>query len=177
MQIISLSTNRLKSWRTVLEIAGAAALAGAGAFFIATSWRKWPDPLLDFGQQLYNAWQLSSGAVLYRDVGCIYGPFSQYLSAGVFFIFGPGLIVLVLANLIIFAGISMCIYLVTRKCWGVLAAWLSTLILISVFGFSHFVDAGNYNYAAPYANEAVHGMLISLLLCYALFRWVDKPTA
>ena len=98
MQIISLSTNRLKSWRTVLEIAGAAALAGAGAFFIATSWRKWPDPLIAFGQYLYNAWQLSDGAVLYRDVGCLYGPLSQYVNAGIFWIFGPGLIVLAIAN-------------------------------------------------------------------------------
>lgn len=176
MQIISLSTNRLKSWRTVLEIAGAAALAGAGAFFIATSWRKWPDPLLDFGQQLYNAWQLSNGAVLYRDVGCIYGPLSEYLNAGVFWLFGPGLIVLAIANLTVFAAIALSIYLIIRKCWGVLAAWLSTLIFISVFGFSQFVDAGNYNYATPYANETIHGMLISLLLCYALFIWIKKST-
>jgi hypothetical protein len=177
MQIISLSTNRLKSWRTVLEIAGAVALAGAGAFFIATSWRKWPDPLLDFGQQLYNAWQLSNGAVLYRDVGCIYGPLSEYLNAGVFRLFGPGLVVLAIANLIIFAAITVSIYLLIRKCWSVLAAWLSTLIFISVFGFSQFVDAGNYNYATPYANETIHGMLISLLLCYALFTWANSPTA
>src|ERR1700736_2257824 len=102
MQIISLSTNRLKSWRTVLEIAGAAALAGAGAFFIATSWRKWPDPLIDFGQQLYNAWQLANGAVLYRDIGCLYGPLSEYFNAAVFRIFGPGLIIVVFANLAVF---------------------------------------------------------------------------
>src|SRR6266581_1557395 len=154
MQIISLSTNRLKSWRTVLEIAGAAALAGAGAFFIATSWRKWSDPLIDFGQQLYNAWQLSAGAVLYRDVSCLYGPLSQYFNAGIFRIFGPGLIVLAIANLAIFAAISSSIYMLFRRSWGVLAAWLSTLIFISVFGFSQFVDAGNYNYVAPYAHES-----------------------
>jgi len=177
MQIISLSTNRLKSWRTVLEIAGAAALAGAGAFFIATSWRKWPDPLIDFGQYLYNAWQLSDGAVLYRDVGCLYGPLSQYVNAGIFWIFGPGLIVLAIANLAIFAAISISIYLLFRKCWGALAAWVSTLVFISVFGFSQFVDEGNYNYAAPYAHETTHGMLICLLLCFALTESIRNPGA
>jgi hypothetical protein len=177
MQIISLSTNRLKSWRTVLEIAGAVALAGAGAFFVATSWRKWPDPLIDFGQQLYNAWQLANGAVLYRDIGCLYGPLSEYFNAAVFWIFGEGLIVLAVANLVIFAAISVNIYLLIRKGWGALAAWLSTLIFISVFGFSQFVDEGNYNYATPYANEAIHGLLICLLLCHALLSWIDKPTA
>ena len=177
MQIISLSTNRLKSWRTVLEIAGAAALAGAAAFFIATSWRKWPDPLIDFGQELYNAWRISDGAVLYRDVGCLYGPLSEYFNAAVFRIFGPGLIIVVFANLTIFGAIAATIYLLFRKSWGTLVAWLSTLIFISVFGFSQFVDAGNYNYAAPYAHETTHGVLLCLLLCLALSYSIDNPSA
>jgi len=160
----------------VLEIAGAVALASAAAFFIGTSWRRWPDPLIDFGQQLYNAWQLSIGAVLYRDVGCLYGPLSQYFNAAIFYVFGPGLIVIAIANLIIFAAISTLIYLLFRRAWGVLPAWFSTLIFVSVFGFSHFVDLGNYNYAAPYAHETTHGMLICLLLCLALAEWARMPT-
>jgi hypothetical protein len=132
--------------------------------------------LIDFGQQLYNAWQLSEGAVLYRDISCLYGPLSQYFNAGIFRIFGSGLIVLAIANLAIFAAISISLYILFRRSWGVLAAWLSTLIFISVFGFSQFVDAGNYNYAAPYAHETTHGVLICLLLCFALLGWVEKPT-
>jgi hypothetical protein len=165
-----------KAPRHASETMGIVVLAIGAVFFITTSWRKWPDPLIDFGQQLYNAWQLSNGAVLYRDVGCIYGPLSEYLNAGIFWLFGPGLIVLAIANLIIFSGISISIYLIIRKCWGALAAWLSTLVFISVFGFSQFVDAGNYNYATPYANETIHGMLILLLLCCALFGWTNNPT-
>src|SRR5438045_6598527 len=168
---------KFKAWRNALEMAGIIVLAIGTIFFIAISWRKWPDPLIDFGQELYNAWQLSNGAVLYRDVGCIYGPLSEYLNAGVFWLFGPGLIVLAIANLITFAGITTAIYLIIRQGWGALAAWLSTLIFISVFGFSQFVDAGNYNYATPYANETIHGMLVSLLLCLALFAWTNRPTA
>jgi 4-amino-4-deoxy-L-arabinose transferase-like glycosyltransferase len=131
-----------KNWRARLEVLGLVALAGTAVFFVATSWRKWPDPLIDFGQQLYNAWQLSIGAVLYRDVGCLYGPLSEYFNAGVFRIFGPGLIVLAIANLVIFGAISIIIYILFRRSWGALAAWLSTLVFISVFGFSQFVDAG-----------------------------------
>src|SRR5262249_43030132 len=40
-----------------------------------------------------------------------------------------------------------------------------------------FVDAGNYNYAAPYAHETTHGMLICVLLCFALTRLIRKPSA
>src|SRR5438105_5157078 len=106
---------RHNAWQARLEVAGLAALAGTAAFFVATSWRKWPDPLIDFGQQLYNAWQLSNGAVLYRDVSCLYGPLSQYFNAAIFWMFGPGLIVLALANVAIFVAISTSIYLLIRK--------------------------------------------------------------
>jgi len=177
MQFISLSTNRLKPWCIVLEIAGAVALASAAAFFIGTSWRRWPDPLIDFGQELYNAWRISDGAVLYRDVGCLYGPLSEYLNAGVFRVFGPGLIIIVFANLAVFAAIVVVIYLLFRKSWGPLSAWLAALIFISVFGFSQFVDAGNYNYAAPHAHEATHGVLLCLLLCLALSYSIDNSSA
>jgi hypothetical protein len=167
---------KLNVWRARLEVVGLVALAGTAAFLVATSWRKWPDPLIDFGEQLYSAWQLSQGAVLYRDVDLLYGPLSQYFNAVIFRIFGPGLIVLAITNLVIVAGISSSIYILFRQCWGVIAAWLSTLIFISVFAFSQFVDAGNYEYAAPYSHEVIHGTLVCLLLCLALVHWVDNPT-
>jgi hypothetical protein len=160
--------------RLWLEFIGLATLVGLAVFFVASSWRKWPDPLIDFGAQLYTAWQLSQGAVLYRDVSCLYGPLSQYFNAGLFALFGPGLIVLAIANLAIFALILTVFYIVFRRSWGVVAALVSAAILISVFGFSHFIYGGNYNYAAPYAHETTHGMLISLLLCLVLLRWVEK---
>ena len=163
--------------RAAFEALGVIILAGAAVFLVVTSRRRWPDPLIDFGQELYNAWQLSNGAVLYRDVGCLYGPLSEYLSAAVFRIFGPGLITMVFANLVIFGAISTLIYILFRKSWGPIAAWLSTLIFISVFGFSQFVDAGNYNYAAPYAEGAIHGVLICLLLCLTLSHSIEQPKA
>ena len=162
--------------RAALESLGILALACTAVFFVVTSWRKWSDPLIDFGEQLYSAWQLSQGAVLYRDVDLLYGPLSQYFNAGIFRIFGPGLIVLAIVNLVVFAAICTSIYVLFRRSWGMLAAWSSTLVFISVFGFSYFVDLGNYNYASPYAHETTHGMLICLLLCFALAALIKKTT-
>src|SRR5919109_2877702 len=125
---------RFKNWRVPLEILGVATLAASAVFFVSISWRKWPEPLIDFGEQLYCAWRLSEGAVLYRDVELLYGPFSQYFNAAIFRIFGPGLIVLAIANLVIFAGIASGIYILFRSTWSILAAWFSTLIFIAVFG-------------------------------------------
>jgi hypothetical protein len=53
------------------------------------SWRKWPDLLVDFGEQLYLPWRISEGSVLYRDVMYLTGgPLSQYYHAALFKVFG-----------------------------------------------------------------------------------------
>ena len=31
------------------------------------SWGKWPDPLIDFGRELYLPWRTTQGAVLFKD--------------------------------------------------------------------------------------------------------------
>src|SRR5262245_9777594 len=53
------------------------------------TWRKWPDLLVDFGEQLYLPWRISAGDVLYRDVMYLTGgPVSQYYHAALFKLFG-----------------------------------------------------------------------------------------
>jgi hypothetical protein len=161
---------------TSIEWLGWIALAGLTVFFLDTSWRRWPDPLIDFGRELYIPWRLAHGAVFYRDVEDSYGPLSQYLNAGLFTIFGPGLMVLVAANLIVFAGIVISIYTLFRRAWGSGAAFVSSAVFISVFGFAQYIRVGNYNYATPYAHEVTHGFFVCLLLVAVLFRWVQQPT-
>jgi hypothetical protein len=146
-------------------------------FFVAASWRKWPDTLVDFSRELYVPWRLSNGALLYRDVDDIFGPLSQYFNAALFSAFGPGLMVLVAANLAVFAAITGVVYFLFRRAWGPGAALASTALFVSVFGFSQFITIGNYNYATPYCHEATHGVLVCLLLVGALDRWVRRPTA
>jgi hypothetical protein len=158
------------------EILGSIGLAALTAFCLSTSWRKWPDPLIDFGRELYIPWRLANGAVLYRDVDDFYGPLSQYCNGALFALFGPGLMVLVLANLLIFIGILVSLYLLIRRAWGVAAALMSSACFISVFGFSHFVT-GSFTYAAPYSHEATHGFLVCLLLVIVLLRWLEESTA
>jgi hypothetical protein len=158
------------------EFAGIVSLLILGIFFLATSWRKWPDPLIDFGRELYVPWRLSQGALLYHDVAEQYGPLSQYLNSILFRCFGPGLMVLVWANLIIFVGIVATLYSLCRRAWGALSAFVACAIFIAVFGFSQFGPTGNYNYATPYAHETTHGFLVCLLLTLALTSWVKNPS-
>jgi hypothetical protein len=158
------------------EWLGLVLVAGLAGFFLTTSWRRWPDPLIDFGRELYVPWRLAHGAVLYRDVDDFYGPLSQYFNAGLFALFGPGLMVLVAANLAILAAILTCIYRLFRRAWGVGAACASSVVFVAVFAFSQFVGIGNYNYATPYAHEATHGLLVCLMLVAVLPAWVEQAT-
>jgi hypothetical protein len=158
------------------ERLGLVAMAVLTAFFLATSWRRWLDPLIDFGRELYLPWRISNGAMLYRDVDDFYGPLSQYLNACLFRVFGPGLMVLVAANLAVYAAVLGLIYMLFRRAWGVGAALASCAVFVSVFSFSQFYG-GNHNFAAPYAHEATHGFLVCLLLVLTLSWWLERPAA
>src|SRR5205807_9303435 len=93
-----------------------------------------------------------------------------------FAIFKPGLMVLISANLAIFAAIVDLLYLLCRRAWGIAAAFSACAVFIAIFGFSQFVGIGNYNYATPYAHEVTHGLLLCLLLAFALSAWIDRIT-
>jgi hypothetical protein len=123
---------------------------------------------------LYLPWRLAHGALLYRDADDFYGPLSQYLNAGLFRIFGPGMMVLVAANLVVFTAICALLYCLLRAAWGWGAALIALLVFISVFGFAQYVEFGNYNYATPYSHEATHGLLVCLLVVSMLRRWLRQ---
>lgn len=149
---------------TLIDTALLAALVLLAIFFLYLSWRKWPDPVVDFGRELYLPWRLSQGAVLYRDVYHIYGPLSQYFHSLLFKTAGVGLTTLIAANLTVYATILVLLYYLMREGWGRAAACVSCAVFVAVFSFSHLAGIGNYTYAAPYAHEATHGIALTLLL-------------
>ncbi|HXI83936.1 MAG TPA: glycosyltransferase family 39 protein [Verrucomicrobiae bacterium] len=148
------------------------ALAALTAYCVATSWRRWPQPLTDFGNDLYRPWRIAHGAVLYRDLDSFYGPLSQYINATIFALFGPGMMHLVWANLVVLGVILATLYRLLRQAWGGGTALLASALFVTVFGFSQ----SNYTYVAPYSQETTHGMLALLLLLVALDRWLVNPS-
>jgi hypothetical protein len=162
--------------RRKFEIAGWFGVAALAAYFLAVSWRKWPDPLVDFGRELYIPWRVAHGAVLFRDVDDFYGPLSQYFNAALFAVFGPGLMVLVAANLAVYAAILSVLSVLFRRAWGPAAALVAVAVFIAVFSFSQLTTTSNYNYATPYAHETTHGLLVCLLLLAVLGGWIERAT-
>jgi hypothetical protein len=148
----------------------------AAAFVALTvwSWRKWPDVLVDFGQQLYIPWRLVSGEHLYKDILLLFGPLSQHVNALLFWVFGTSFTVLIVANLAVLAGITAVMYRVFRLASDRLTATTACLLFLVVFGFSQYTGVGNFNYVAPYTHEATHGILLTTGLVLLLSRYISS---
>jgi len=160
----------------VCEFVGLLVLALLAAYFLHLSWRKWPDPIVDTGAQWYGIWRVSQGAAPYHDFLWNYGPFSLLCNGLLFHCFGAGMMVLVTANLAVYAAIVALAYLAFRLAWGWLAAFAALAVFISVFSFSILNGVANYNFATPYTHEATHGILLLLLTAFVMVRWCREPS-
>lgn len=138
------------------------------AALIVWSWRKWPDPLVDFGRELYVPWQILQGKVLFRDIASLFGPLSPYVNALWFRLFGVSLMTLALVNIAILACMLGGIYHLLRPSTDRTTAAAATLTAVLLFGFSQYLDVGNYNFVTPYSHEATHGLALSVAALVAL---------
>ena len=142
----------------------------ASVFFVLTlwSWRTWPDPLVDFGRELYVPWALTRGRVLYRDIASLFGPLSPYVNALWFRMFGVSLLTLAVCNLVIFAALIAGIHRLIRIATNRVTAAATGLTCLVLFGFSQYVATGNYNFVSPYSHEATHGLALSVAMMVLL---------
>jgi len=142
------------------------------------SWRKWTDPIVDFGRELYVPWQLTRGKVLYRDVESLFGPLSPYLNALWMRLFGVSLMTIATCNAAIFAGTLAGIHYFIRVATDRFTATVATLAALVLCGFSQYVGDGNYNFVTPYSHEATHGLALGVLVIILIHRAMvtSRPT-
>ena len=144
-------------------------------YMLVISWRKWSDLIVDYGQQLYVPWQLAEGQVLYRDIIYIYGPFSSYLHALVFKLFGPGMLTLALFNILLLLCLTGIIYLILKTISDKLTAMVGALTFITVFAFGQYALGGNYNFICAYVYELPHGIFLSFLAIHQFTKYARNP--
>jgi hypothetical protein len=156
--------------RRVERIVIVLAHACCAAALMWWSWRKWPDPLVDFGRELYVPWQITRGKTLFRDIASLFGPLSPYLNAFWFRLFGVSLITLAFVNLAVLCLIVAGIYHLLRVSTDRLTATAAGLTALLLFGFSQYLDVGNYNFICPYAHEATHGFALAVASLVALHQ-------
>lgn len=135
------------------------------------TWDTWPDAQIDFGRELYVAWQLSVGKVLYVDVTSFNGPLSSYVNAFWFRLLGVSLRSLVVGNLVLLALLLSLLYRICREISDTLSATVACLVFVGVFAVGEYLDVGNYNYVTPYSHELTHGVVLSLVGIYALLHY------
>jgi hypothetical protein len=150
--------------------AGPLVLLHAAAIVLLTwwSWQKWPDPLVDFGRELYLPWQITEGKVLYRDMLSLFGPFSPYVNALWMRVFGVSLATVVAANLVILIATVFGVHRLVRFGTDPVTATVASLSTLVLFGFSQYVPTGNYNFITPYAHETTHGLALSVATLLAV---------
>jgi hypothetical protein len=150
------------------------ALAAITALFLVmaiVSWRRSGDILVDWGRELYTAWRLAEGDTLYIDVASLFGPLSQYYNAFIFRLFGASAANLLLSNLVLIAVAAVLVYALFRRLAGSATATAVSIVFLSIFAFAHRGVRGTYNYLTPYAHEATHGVILGIVLIWALERY------
>lgn len=152
-----------------------AALALVGAAMLAWTWGTWPNAVVDFGRELYVAWRLAEGDVLYRDIAWFNGPLSAYRNALLFWTFGPGLAVLVAANVLDVVAIVLLSWALLRRVADATAAFVGAGVFLVAFAFCQIDAVGNDNYLTPYSHEATHGVLWSLAALWASSALRERP--
>lgn len=154
-------------------------IAAAGLFITLAilTWNRSGDLLVDFGRDLYMAWRVAEGAVLYRDVQSLMGPLSPYLNGGLFALFGPSLATIRVANLTLLAIMTVLLVRYFRDHVRTPTLFVIVVVFLSLFGFAYLGVRGNYNFVTPYSHELTHGALLVLAAMVALTTRPDRPSA
>jgi len=152
----------------------AAALAGVIAF--VQSYRRWLDPIIDSGRDLYIPEQLRLGAHLYRDILYYYPPLTPYLLAAVTAVTGSSLGAYIAIGLATALLTAIAIWLIVRPLAGEFAAAAALLIF---FSFSMAgVGGWGSNYLFPYAHAATFAMLFFLWTAATIVTaWRESPAS
>ncbi|MGD0464861.1 MAG: glycosyltransferase family 39 protein [Tepidisphaeraceae bacterium] len=140
-------------------------------------WGHTGEILLDFGNELYTAWQLSQGKTLYRDVACLYGPLSPTLNAAIMRLFGPGLTTILIANLIILILTTALLYRLLCIMASSLAATTAAIFFLCIFALGAPTRLTNYNFLTPYAHQITHGFLLCLAVVWCIDWFYRRRSA
>jgi hypothetical protein len=139
-------------------------------FLLTKGWMRWSDPLIDFPRDLYMAWRVSVGDLLYVKIANWYGPLAQLVEGAGFKFLGVGMNTMVWMNI----GLTVMILLLLRGIFGAIgnrfSVWLCSVVFVVAFAFGEFTLISNYNYITPYVAQATYTFAGLLLVVWALLR-------
>ena len=151
-----------------------ALIAAAFAHNLVYTWLKWGDLVVDCGNTLDVAKQVSEGRTLYAEIRYYYGPLDAYLNGALFRLFGVHLNVLLAAGLVCTAGMCLLLYRLARRFTNRLGATLVATAFLYLCAFGHYAPNGVFNFVLPYTYAASYGTLAATASLYFLIRHAQK---
>ena len=136
---------------------------------------KWSELLIDYGVQVYIPWQLSMGKVLYQDIHYFIGPLSSYVHSFLFQIFGPGILVLNVFNLLIIIILALLIFNIFKSVSNEMTGVLTSLTFLFIFAFGQYSILGISNFVSPYHYELTHGIFLSFFALSIFRQYLESP--
>jgi hypothetical protein len=135
--------------------------------FITAAFMQWgymsSNTFEDFGCEAYIAWQMTKGALLYRDIFNIFGPLAYQINSFLFSIFGVNLYVLFAAGLTSALISVLLLYKISGYIFNKFFSLIYTLTIILFMVFYHNAYATPYTYAVVYAQTAILAAILSSL--------------
>ena len=139
---------------------------------LAWTWGRHAEALVDFGREIYTAWRLSAGDVLYRDIDYFNGPFSPYFNSLVFRVFGASLLHLQISNVVWWSLLCVLSYRLFQVMADRLAAFVALFVFITVFSFLQLNSYPIFNYVSPYAHEITQSATCAFGVFALLHRYL-----
>jgi hypothetical protein len=101
-----------------------------------------------------------------------YGPLSYYLNASLFTVFGTHINTIIGFNLVLIVIIGCLIYKLTKTASNAICAFVSVLCFVLLFAFPRYFPILNDNFVTPYSHAATHGIALSFLTFYLVFKYL-----
>jgi hypothetical protein len=150
------------------RVAGPLAVAIVAAGMLNRTWQTWPDPLVDYGREIYLAWQLSEGKMLYDDIVHFNGPLSAYFNALAFRVAHCGILGVAMANGLVAVACVAMLYALLHRLSDHVAATMAALTFVTVFACSRYYVSGNYTWLCSYSHELPHGVALGVATLWCL---------
>lgn len=126
--------------------------------------------IIDSGREVYYPKRILEGAILYKDLFNIYGPFSYLYNAFLFKIFGINLNVLYISGIFTATVIISLVYLISKEFFNKFLSFSITAVTIVMGCFSFHI----FNYIFPYSFGMTYGMAFCLASIYSLILFIRK---
>ena len=155
-------------WPVLLAVADPLSILGLYIYLLAHSWLRWMDPMVDFPRDLYLAWRVSEGDLLYKTLANWYGPLAQLVEGSAFKLFGVGIDTIIWSNIALTAVVVILLRDLFQTLGNRLSGWLAAVVFLAVFAFGHYMANANYNFIAPYVAQSTYSFVGLVVVLWSL---------